>query len=90
MKSVLLTRLLLAGAYDLQLFGDTNHHQTEAALSNHSGATPLEKADHREGRTVVDKLACLSSDLILKLAALSILPSHSLRIQGKKFPELWK
>ncbi len=67
--------------YDLQLFQDTCQSRAEAALAGSLLQTE-EGAGDVGTRSMVDGLMCLSSDLVLKLAALSILPSHTLRIQG--------
>lgn len=60
--------------YDLQVFEDTCSERALTAVKEGEG----------QERVVVplDSLACLPSDLLLKLSALSILPSHSLRLQG--------
>ena len=60
--------------FDLQLFQETSLDRAKAALS--------EEKEGEDVGSVMDRLASLPSDLMLKLTALSILPSHTLRIQG--------
>lgn len=63
--------------YDLQLFEDTCSERARVVLVGSKGGE-----EQKQAVVPLDSLACLPSGLLLKFSALSILPSHSLRLQG--------
>ena len=65
--------------FDLQLFADTCPARVAAIVGRKEGEEEEEDGGGMKG---VEDLACLPCDLLLKVSALCILSSYSLRKQG--------